>query len=145
MTNLHEIYLDASRYVEIEDREIDSEWDRHSTSTTWIFNHLSLSKGRECASVPFEPKVGQEYYALIATINTGDSFGRDDNEYIEVFGVYETEDEAYQAKDVIYKNQDNSTLEYNLPGGKAVKVGNPWDGYFESLGSLEVYPLTCRN
>ena len=140
----YSIYLDASSYEE-QDGHGGDEWQRPNTYTSWVFNFLSTKRGGHHVDVPFKPVVGATYYAVIAVYSTGDSFGYDTDKCIEIFSVYETEDEANMARDDIKKSGGGATLGFKLPGGKAVKVGNPWDGYFESLTSVDVYPLVCRN
>ena len=141
----YSVYLDASSYWETYDRGGDDEWSRPDSYTSWVFNFLSTKRGCHHVDVPFKPVVGATYYAVIAVYSTGDSFGHAANACIEIFSVYETEHDANVAKHKIDNDQKNSTLEFNLPGGKPVKVANPWHGYFESLTSVDVYPLVCRN
>ncbi len=141
----HSIYLDSSSYQEQDDHDGDDEWSRPNTYTSWNFNFLSTKHGDHHVDVPFKPVVGATYYAVIAVYSTGDSFGHDANLCIEVFSVYETEHDANVAKHKIEADQNNNTLKFNLPGGKPVEVSNPWHGYFESLTSVEVYPLVCCN
>ena len=86
----------------------------------------------------FEPKPETDYYLLYAIYSTGDSFGHDDGHCIEYFGLYEEKDleiaKADQKKLETFERTDSERL---------CKLSNqsvylPWNGYFESLDSVEL-------
>jgi hypothetical protein len=106
------------------------EWDIGDTWTSWDFGPLSIKNHSgydEFIDLDWEPDTGDQVYLVIAVWSTGCSFGHQAGEYSEVFGGFKTWEEANQKlKDV------------------KVQPYRPWEGYFESLDSIEVESFTLQ-
>lgn len=126
---------------------------RGTTSTDWDVRGLRLLKSGEymgykrgdSTQVAFKPEVGKVYYALYAIYSTGDSFGHDHANCLELVGVYKSRYVADENKKRLTadgaesRRWDNATVELIVEGvDKPHKYYRPWTGYFESLDSLEV-------
>jgi hypothetical protein len=115
--------------------------DRGGTYTSWDFEYLK--KGTE-VPVSFVPVDGKTYYAVIAIYSTGDSFGRDEASNYEVLDIYETEDSADDAIKSLTVDVNGNKMTFTMSNGATVTNYCPWVGYFQSLDTIEVYPLTYK-
>ena len=107
----------------------DDSWDRASTSTDWeIPTTFTVSNQDEYKAEPlnFSPIEGSQYFMVYAIWSTGDSFGQDDRNYCESFGVFKT-----------YKQAQKKVAELT------VWTSAPWKGYFESLDTLDIQSIVC--
>lgn len=104
-------------------------WDRDSTDSDWDFGDASLSlyqSWSESFDTKFNFSPGDKCYLVVPVWSTGDSFGHDGHACAEIFGVFHTYDEA-----VAFSNDLRTK---GIPKG----LYKPWEGYFESLDSIEI-------
>lgn len=131
----------------------NDEWDRADTETTWYIDGIEkvTALGYKDVEVAFDVKEGQEYYLVSVIYSTGDSFGHDENHSIEHIGLYEhrtmAEENAQRIRDHDngygrYSHVAEGALLLLSPSGTEYKMGTPWHGYFESLGYIEVTPVS---
>jgi len=137
----------------------DDSWSRASTSTEWDVRGLKLidKEGSHCYSyretvdVNFEPEKGKIYHLLYVVYSTGDSFGHDDGACFEAIGVYqdrkvaeENEKRLREGKPTV-KGQWGDRVVLLMEGmAKGHEYYPPWNGYFESLDTLEVLSLVLN-
>lgn len=116
----------------------EDEWDRDDTSTHWtVPDTFDIEKEYSYYSEPlnFDPVPGKDYFMVYAIWSTGDSFGHDEGAYCECFGIYQTWEEA-EARRKELSEPAKGVDGYGYPSY------HPWDGYFESLVSLDIKKIT---
>lgn len=118
--------VDARAHVEVTREATEEMWDRDDTSTTWIIGDTVrrlTDNSYRAVPVSFDVVAGQKVYLIYAIYSYGDSFGHDENGGLELCGIYQTYDEAEGER-------------VRLVGVEDYRV--PWNGYFNSLTTLEV-------
>jgi hypothetical protein len=135
-----ELFLATNSYTNITREATEPKWDRDDTSTDWTFGPIYLQHRGSCESfeTDFDVKAGDVVYAVVAVWSTGDSFGHDDASNSEVFGSFQTYEEADKFKTELENIKDHDGS-YNFTfeiGGRKIYV--PWIGYFESLDYIEI-------
>lgn len=136
--------LKSSSYEITRERSTDDEWDRGDSATDWTFDGVRLLRDDQDYSVDenFLTKddfvAGDTIYLVIAVWSTGDSFGHDEGACSEVFGAFKTNAEAEDFARVL-ASKEKITVE-----GSYYSLYRPWDGYFEHLNSIEVYPFVVQ-
>ncbi len=122
--------------------EVDPEdsWDRPNTATTYDVRGLKLvdQDGYKRLPVDDDVSVGDDLWVVYAVYSTGDTFGHDEGGGFEWLSYHRTEEAAQKAKSDDEQGSDFITLD----NGKQQKFYRSWDGYFESLDSLEIKRLT---
>lgn len=138
----------------------DDQWDRDDTSTDWDILGIELGNdGYRTIPVSFPIKEDKEYYLLYTIWSTGDSFGRDDGSQFDGIALYIDKNKAYEAEKLIrnhanlYREYSSSysrpknkkpkdfqdyTVNIKLEDGTILPVGAGWNGYFESLDTVDV-------
>ena len=108
---------------------------RGTSDTTWNIYNCSLTAKRDNYSVdaPDNVKKGDIVHITYAVYSTGDSFGYDNGNCLEVIGCNKNKEIAesnkISAKAGVFVTDD----------GEEVKFYVPWNGYFESLDYVDVY------
>lgn len=120
-----ECFTDVTRPHDPEDR-----WSGEDTCSDWIIpDSFKLGKNQyKAVPLTFNPVRGQDYFIVYYIWSTGDSFGHSERYGCEVHGVYQTFDEAEAERERLSKVSNYSV---------------PWNGYFESLDTLEVKKVMC--
>lgn len=77
----------------------------------------------------FNPMVGDKVYLVIVRYSTGDTFGTTFGEW-KIIGIFKTETES----ELVRFDIENGTY----------KGSKPWQGYFERLESVDVFPMTIN-
>lgn len=133
-----ELIYTAHRYVTRE-AAADDNWDRDDTDADVHCESLTMhtKDGYDRIGVTWDVKSGDQLYALIAIYGTGDSFGHDGGQ-VEFVDVFLTDTDARAAKRAL----EDGEGKYYRQDGTVIKYSAPWDGYFESLTSLDAYCLT---
>lgn len=85
-------------------------------------------------------KEGDIIYVIIATWSTGNSFGNSINGAVDVCSITVDQERAYRNLNLLKQHRGGLTS-IELDNGKTMEFYRPWDGYFESLESLEVYEM----
>lgn len=84
---------------------------------------------------------GDPVFVLSMTYSSGDSFGNSDGNG-EILWVFKDSKLALQAKQLWQKENEKDNPEYSIEfevdGGKKVKLSNPAAGYFENLGHVSI-------
>lgn len=130
-----ELYLSVESDTNVVSAPISGDsWDRGSTSTSWRFGDISISKPSgdyRTITVDFEVKKGQQLHMVVAVWSDGDSFGHDHGKRCDVMSAHIIERRAFRAKECLTKGQKK------LPDGYSVTY-IPWKGMFESLDYITV-------
>lgn len=135
----------------------NDEWDGDDTETSHhITGFRVLKNGYSDLEVDFKLTPGKPYYLLYAIYSTGDSFHHEEGK-IEYIGLYKSLKDAEVNQKLIEKhyketNESNPrnfdsmfSVELISPSGVKYKQHVPWNGYFESLTSVEVIPILQRS
>ncbi len=133
------IKVDVSdRTIETSEANPEDSWDRPDTSTDWSINGLRIVEkdGYRVHEVPYAPVIGSPHYLVFAIYSSGDSFGHDESGGFEIIGIYDNPELARDAADAAKGNG-----QFINEAGKKYEAYRPWDGYFESLTTLEVRPF----
>lgn len=135
------IAIDYTRHEYVtRERDPTDSWDRDCTAADIDIYGIELvldgEKSYRDISVPFEIDRNKSYLLLWADYNTGDSFGRDDNQ-VEFIDLFESIEKADAARKKLSDSTDYST-KYTREDGTEITVHIPWQGYFESLNSLNI-------
>lgn len=131
-------YFKADSWCEVtrEAREGD-DYDRGNTLTTWSIGDTISLEYREghwnAGTASIEIKEGVDYFLLYAIYSTGDSFGHDERNRMELVDLFTDRETAKAAAKSL--NDENFYINQN---GETVDYYRPWCGYFESLDELEV-------
>lgn len=136
------LYFQIDSTYEEDDRELRDEWDRPDSWSSHELVRAFLSEGsryRDSCPIDFGVAEGDQVFAIFAVWSTGDSFSHDSGMYREVIAVYKTRELADAACKAL--DTDDNTV-YYAETGKMVQFVVPWAGYFESLDSIDVVPLT---
>lgn len=126
-------------YTTVEDKELDPDdpWARADTYNTVVIDSLRLTKEDEYQAIPLTIRnIPDEMFALVGIYSTGDSFGCDYEGEVEFISVHRTKKLAEKNKLAL---MTSDVIEHD--NGKKETIYKPWEGYFNSLGSLEVYKL----
>ncbi len=131
--------LRTSHSVDTSEADPNDSWDRPNTYTTHRVEGLRLcdKDGYGCLPVDDDIKSGDTLWVLYAIYSTGDSFGHDEGGQFEWLSWHRTEELAQKNLSAIEAGASSLTLD----NGKRQDFYRGWDGYFESLDSLEVKPL----
>jgi hypothetical protein len=125
----------------------DDEWDRGDSYTQWNVTGLKLDTkdSRRALPVDEDVEVGQTLYAVYAIYSTGDTFGHDEGACIELVSLHKTEEITLRnviAIETGYK--ESGSLMIELDNGEKISRYCPWDGYFESLDSVQIGEFTVE-
>ena len=134
------VQYDEYRHV-TRDAYPDDSWDRGDTAADICIHAIEIVPERmyRDITVPFEVLRGKKYYLLWADYDTGDSFGRDENQ-VEFIDLFETVEDANTARDALLGVKGyNGT--YIRQDGTKITVHIPWYGYFEHLNSINITPV----
>ena len=121
----------------------DDDWSRDSFSTSWDFGGLGILREGQTEEITISaPDVeeGQKVFVTVAVWSTGDSFGRDEDNYAEAFSVHKSYEAAKKAVEVMESAKgvlDRPKEGYDLGDGYKLSYA-PWDGYFESLSYIKI-------
>lgn len=147
--NVHAIRIEDDTYGErTRSADPDDEWDRDDTHTSHVIRgfHAEPEEGARFTDlwVPYEPEYGVDYYLLYVVYSTGDSFGHDSGEGIEIIGLY-TKDELDVARENRKRIEDHDNakdqdfhVDLLTPSGQTFQQHTPWIGYFESIDYIEL-------
>jgi hypothetical protein len=128
------IYLEADSYSTVTyEADTDDKWDRDSTERTWSFGKISASSGFDYIETDRDFQIGQKLFLIVAVWSSGDSFGYDGGEYMEIFAVYDDVNLAVEAEKLL----SETTIPLILPEGFEVRY-LPWRGYFEKLDYVQI-------
>lgn len=127
----------------------ESELERYgSWSEEWDFDVTGVSLSsrdryeEEKFTIDFDVKAGDPVFVLFMTYSTGDTFGRATGKG-EVLWVFKDAELAKKAKDLwVEENEKRDpefSIEFEVDGGKKVKLSNPAAGYFENIGYLDLH------
>lgn len=142
-------------------RDTSEPYTRNDTSTTReligirnVGGHPPFGYFGHDLTISFKPEPGKTYYLLYTEYSGGDSFGNDDNRYVEFHELYQTYDKAEAALKIL---EDDSTWEkkaarkkkskrgeitITLENGEKMNIYRIWEGYFESLDGHNIVALT---
>lgn len=144
-------------------------WDRDDTASDWGVIGIELmpeENGSADLYAKFPIQINKTYWLVFVVYSTGDSFGRDENGSLEEIEIYEDETIAHDCAREIRKHADmysefergyrrpktkkpkdfnDYTLKVIGGDGKEMEVYAPWNGYFESLGYVEVASVNIVN
>lgn len=96
----------------------------------------SIGYGYESLSLDLSVEVGDIIYAVVADYNSGDSFGRTGG-HSQILDAFLDHHKAEAlAEEALKDNNTNFSFTYD---GK--DYHRSWDGYFESLNSLDVWEI----
>lgn len=117
--------------------------DFHSTNSSFYYEFIKnndeiSSENWETINIDYDPNKYKKLYLVYATYSTGDSFGHQAGAEIEFFDLYPDEEMANEAKKQIQFRSDEEQLCYVSSNGTGVKIGNPWNGHFESLDYINI-------
>lgn len=84
---------------------------------------------------------GDVIYAIIAHYSTGDSFGGSDGGSVEICSLHKDVEVAKTNLAILNADNDKYSATIKLDDGTETSAYRPWNGYFESLDSIEIYPL----
>ncbi len=132
-------------------READpnERWDGDDTDWEHDIHGFSVSGEKDYWDFVMknDPK-GKTLYLVYALYSTGDSFHHEEN-VICLVGLYEDESDAIAVVDAIeldYKKNEDSfePVKVKLPkkGVEETIATSTWKGYFESLSSINIEPVT---
>lgn len=129
----------------VRERYESDESDRGEIRFEYTFNGLDIVDGKSWYDlvVDFDVKVGDTLYMVVAFYDTGDSFGREYNEMMDI-AVYKTASMAYTAERHLTINHAVDPVTIFLENGNEMTVGKPWQGYFERLDRFEVIELIVK-
>lgn len=131
---------------------------RGSTHTTWSIDGVEIVEKDEhnCLPARFEIEEGKFYYLLYGVYSTGDSFGHDADAELELVEVFKDRTVAEVAAKTLRehhelangrsaakppKNFNMWSCSIKVDDGTSVDISIPWNGYFENLSYLEIYPF----
>lgn len=125
-----------------QDRDPDPEdsWDRGDTSAMIEVRGVAPVKDSRYFDVvlPSEFDPSKKLFLLWADYDTGDSFGRDGNQF-EAIDLFHDYDAACAAKKALQSYRgDVYSGDYVRDDGGTASVHLPWNGYFEYLNALHV-------
>lgn len=144
------IDLDGYRYV-TRPADPTDDWDRDDTAASLSVRgiHVVQKQGYRDLTVPFDVIPGRAYWLVWVDYDTGDSFGRDGNQFeaIDLFEDYELARACGKACEDLEEELNGKyvydSLQYERQNGERVKVHAPWLGYFENLNRVEVQHVIC--
>lgn len=121
----------------------DDAWSSDSTHTHNTFTAFKVCKSKEGFDliIPYTLVKERDYYLVVATYSTGDSFSSHSGRY-EIIDMYSSYDRAdavakHIEKDY-YDNNNNFSFGFINCKGELQKISCPWKGYFESLDDVSV-------
>jgi hypothetical protein len=144
---------DKREYVTREADRSD-EWDRDDTSASWDFKSVGVVSSVSCFDlvVPFDVKKGDDVWVVVAIYSTGDSFGHDDRACAEYIDAFLDKHKARACRDAVEKSRkgwddyEEKKCEWIREDGSLGKLDYvPWNGYFESLDTVECEYLEVRD
>lgn len=130
-----------SQTDETSEPDPDDRWDRASTSTNWFVNGVRIREkdsGEHCLKADFDVKAGDIVHCLYAIYSSGDSFGHDAGYSLEVLSFHKDAALAKKNLDAVAGARSSHMMEIETDSGGKFERYCPWDGYFESLDSIEV-------
>lgn len=95
--------------------------------------YTKMGNSQETISVEFDPKeaIGKNVYLVIASYSDGDTFGQTHGHWY-IVGCYLDEHEAKLRQSQVYNKSQKSDY-------------YPWNGYFASLETIDIYATTLRD
>lgn len=128
----------------------DDDWDHGSHEYELVSLSFSLTAPGEPIGIEFEPRPGQEVYAVVLSYGDGDTFGHTDGLHV-LMGVF---DDANVADALVHQLQNppaprprkrpkgnGASLEVYRVEFKGREYTRHWVGYFSNFNSLDVRPL----
>jgi hypothetical protein len=139
------VLIDTETYV-YQTREPDPEdsWDM-GDSAGYVSNVIardpgtrgvSSYRGSDSIVIELPVKIGDTIYAVVADYESGSTFGRDGG-HASVLDAFMTIEEAEALIKVAKEPSAGYAFTYN-----GVEYYRSWEGYFESLNSLDIWSLT---
>lgn len=141
----------------------DDQWDRDDTATDryyeeeaeivysdehpdWKTQPPPLIQGADSSYIPIPPDRSHvnTWYVVYVGYSTGDSFGHDENEYVEFVDVFEDRDLANGLNVLIednYRRDPSFSTEYRVKYLGNEYYTGAWKGYFESIHEQGVLEL----
>lgn len=113
----------------------EDDWDRGDTAAD-ISIHGEVADGYHDIDAPFDVEPEVVYYLVWANYNTGDSFGSDHNR-VEFIDLFKTKELAEDCADIA-RAAGRYNYIFTRENGRSCTQSIPWNGYFESLNSIEV-------
>ena len=149
------LHLNADAFMTLaEEDNFDDSYGRRGTYTEWFLRGISLSDedGHMALPADFDVAVGDTVYVVAAVYSTGDTFGHDHGQMLEVISVHKNVEIARKNKKNLEsavrsgrgRFHDDSFVEIHFDNGKSLKRTVPWDGYFESLDYVTVEELSVE-
>jgi len=141
--------INDSRIYVTRESDPDNEWDRDDTSRSHNIEGFEIvesdSRYGYDFEVPFKIDPEKEYYLVAVYYDTGNSFGRDDNE-IDMIDLYNDVDIATEVKRRILDNDNKNSYSVTIlnPLGKEYQISTSWVGYFEHLNDVEVHRVKLK-
>ena len=134
--HLH-LHLEVSSETHVSrERNPDDEWDADDTDTSWTVYGVTIKETDGPHALPAgDIKAGDTVYVTYAVYSTGDTFHRDNGEYLEVLSFNQIRDFAEQNRNSAASKGD---LIVKFDNGNTIHRHRPWDGYFESLDYVNV-------
>jgi hypothetical protein len=144
----------------------DDEWSRDSTSTNWEVYGVAENVPNQYSSFDeIETDIEGKAYALYAIYSSGDSFGHDENAYFNLIWIFKSRKIAEKAKSMIEdhcdwyvkcnhafysynekvnkkKYESEYSLKVKIDNGKDLTVSASWNGYFDSLTTVDIVECT---
>jgi hypothetical protein len=102
--------------------------------------------GYKVEPLPSGVSRGDVVFAIIANYSTGDSFGMAERGDYDVVCIVKYLDKAKEILKILKtpalsNDFDARLVKFTLDNDSEVAYHRPWLGYFESLDSLEIYPI----
>ncbi len=103
------------------------------------FDGVSISKNNWGEPIDFEVSPGDTVYVVWAEYSSGNSFGRGHNNGVDVVGIFKDAAKAEKCRQACEaSSEDNSMVKFESDSGEKISYYAPWNGYFESLGSIRL-------
>lgn len=122
----------------------DDRWDRDDTAATLDGFHVERTDEPEetyrgmFASVFEVPDDARSIFVVYADYDTGDTFGRDDNQIM----IMEVCDDLFEAQSLARTLEQAAGWSVTVNG---IEYYIPWNGYFEHLNSVSVYTVALKS
>ncbi len=141
----YEIHINRNCTSEYYSGEQYGDWSEEYDNS---FDGVTRQDRHPSVTAPFDIKSGETGYAVWAEYSTGDSFGHSTRGSIEQLAIFKDEvaarefiakieDPKNEYRDPKYSSLKGSKFETS-DGQKFLFTYLPWDGYFESLDSINL-------
>jgi len=173
--NVVRIKIETSCYGEQDEGDGEQYGRRGDTHTSWDIENIKRGTENDSdLALKFVPTPGEQLYLVWLSQSTGDSFGNDEGKYFVPVEVYRDRDLAEKAIAAIREHADFSSklhhahifrltkdekkafqerakahedFKLTLIGGdgKPYDEYTPWNGYFDSIYSIQICPFVLEN